>query len=325
MAYPAKQKTWTITPNNQITFVSLVDTMGNYLKGMADFLLANGYTCKGSSDGTTGAMDAVNRWTTVANASVLGANTSAACSWMVLTDANGCDISLAFIGASDDIARFAFSPGGLYVAAGTPTFQPTATDELVLSTGVSVIDATASLDRLWNGWVDSESKLCRFCILRDSALVGMVWGVELVNSRVLQTFSPAVWGFAMVTSAFIWGANGFPSSFSSNSRGGRARANGLPLQVGGGGLTYGGNPLLFGDTLTGLQGASDYPMYGPLNISSVTLDAQGPIAYVYDWWTGRTTGVTVGSTYDAKNYVQWGNNDNGLVWPWDGATTPVIA
>ena len=76
MAGPVVQKTWTITANNTITYVSLTDTMGNLLKGVLDFLLAHGYSLKGSSDATTADMSGGNYWSTAADASHRGGTTA---------------------------------------------------------------------------------------------------------------------------------------------------------------------------------------------------------------------------------------------------------
>ncbi len=329
--YPTVAKTWTITPNNVITFVSLVLTTAGYMKGVADFLLAHGYTCKGSCDGTTGAMDGVNRWTTTANAAIRGANTTTANSWMVLTDGNGCNILLSFVGASDDIARFSFSPGGNYVAAGTPNQTPTATDERLISSTITVIDATASGNRIWNGWVDSQSKMCRFCVLRNSINVGPLWGVELVNPRtpIAQTFSPAVWGFCYIPANFsITQGTGFPGGFSANSRGGVGVIGSVNASFGGMMLIYGNNSVVWQDVQTEIQGGVGYPMFGPLGIASATSTMQGPVAYLFDWFTGRGTtnaGTTYGSSSHTKEFVQWCDaSKSGLVWPWDGTTTPTV-
>lgn len=322
MALPVPQKVWTISANNRITFVSLNDTMGRYLKGVADFLLAHGYTCKGSCDGTTGAMDGVNRWTSVANASVRGANTATANSWMVLTDANGCDILLSYVGATDDIGRIAYSPGGLYVAAGTPNQTPTATDDQVLNT-ITVIGTDTTLDRIWHGWVDSESKLCRFALFRSTANYGCaIWGVELLSSRVTIAFSPTVWGFKYAPN--VLNAGNFESAFSANSKGGRTRVNGVSVDILGGYEKFMNATLLWNDIRTELQFATGYPMC-PLTVGSTTATREGPLGDLYDWWTGRGGAAVIpGDPYN-QQFIQLGDGSNaqalgGLVWPWDGVS-----
>lgn len=332
MALPTKQKTWVFSPCNRITFVSLNDTMATYLFGIKTFLKANGYTVKGSCDGTTGAMDAVDRWATKANATTRGANTTTANSWIVLTDANGCNICLSYVGATDDVARLSFSPGGLYVAAGTPAFTPTATDEQLFCSGVSLINNTASADRLWSGMVSSDSKLCRFMIARSGVWVGMVWGVELLTPATTLggavAFSPAVWGFAYtVANMTIANVAGASAQYSANSKGGLARVviSSVPIniQVGGGGEALANSVAgivgRFNDIQPELQGANGYPM-APIVCSSGTTSAQGKLGNRIDWWTGRSSGQADGDTYGTLNFIQVGQ----LAFPWDGTTTPTM-
>jgi hypothetical protein len=320
MTLPVLQKSWTISPNNRIAFVSLNDTMGNYHKGMADFLLAHGYTCKGSCNGTTGAMDGVNRWTTVANASVRAANTTTAVSWMVLTDGNGCNILLSYVGATDDVTRISFSPSGVYVAAGTPSHTPTATDEQILLTGVTVIGTATTLDRLWYGWVDSTSKLCRFIILRDSAVIGPAWGVELLSSRVTIAFSPAVWGFAFNPASFT--PTAFINTFSANVRGGKTRINAVSVDLGGAAECFLGATTTFQALKPELQAGIGFPMF-PLSVGSTTATRQGPVGDLYDWATGPGSTLN-GNVFFGGTWVVFGPAAS-IAWPWDAVTQPLIA
>jgi len=329
MTLPVAQKIWTISANNRITFVSLNDTMGQLLKGWADFLLAHGYTCKGSSNGAAAAMDGVNRWATAANAATRGANTVTANSWMVLTDGNSANICLSYVGASDDIARIAFSPAGSYVVAGTATFTPTATDEQVLWT-VSVIGTTTSLDRIWFGWVDSTSKLCRFLILRDSALIGPVWGVELVSSRVTVAFSPAIWGFAYNNANFCWGsgAGAVLSDFAANTRGGKTRINSVSVNVGGGAEVFLNSATGWQSIKPELQKAIGAPMF-PMSIGSAVASNQGPVGDLFDWYSGQGTAIC-GNTYPNMSWIEFGigtqaSPGQGIAWPWDGSTIAQVA
>ncbi|HZJ65891.1 MAG TPA: hypothetical protein VFD36_20430 [Kofleriaceae bacterium] len=333
MTAPVLQKTWTIGANQRIaiaTYTTLVTQGGKYLKTVADYLLAHGHTCKGSCDATTGAMDGVNRWATDADAAHQAANTTTAVSWMVLTDGNGCNILLSFVGATGDIARIGFSPGGNYVVAGTSTFTPTATDESVLFSGTSLIGTSTADDRIVNVWVDSTAKLMRTCCYVAGALQNASWGVELVNpSRITLTYSPAVWGFAFATAGMqAVSSTGCMASFSANSRGGYARINGTTANVFCGAECFQANYGLFnGSTKPDLQKGIGATMW-PITIASTTSTRQGPIGNLYDWQIGGC-GASVGTPI--ANVVfpggQWialalpGNN--GVVtWPWDGTTPP---
>jgi hypothetical protein len=333
MAVPVQQKTWTISANNRIaiaSYATLVLQGGKYLKTIADFLLANGYTCKGSSDATSAAMDGVNRWATDADASHQAANTTTAVSWMVLTDGNGADICLSFVGATGDIARISFSPSGAYVAAGTATFTPTATDEQVLFTGVSLITNSTVNDRIVNIWTDSEAKLMRVCTYVAGALADGNWGVELVNAnRVTISYSPAVWGFAFITTQFAMTSSGFFAAFLANSRGGYARINGTTVNIFMGAEAFGGGSyILFNSTTKPeLQKGIGQAMF-PILIGTATTNRQGPIGNVYDWWTAGQGGTSGPGqvVFPSGTWILLNNSSQGgPVWPWDGTTIPQVA
>ncbi|HZJ65892.1 MAG TPA: hypothetical protein VFD36_20435 [Kofleriaceae bacterium] len=320
MADPVVQKTWTIGANNQIVFVSLNQTQGAYLKGMADFLLAHGYTCKGSSDGAAAAMDGVNRWVTVANASTRGANTAAANSWMCLTDGNGCDLVLSYVGATDDIARISFSGRGIYAAAGTATFTPTATDEVVILS-TTTIGATASLDRWWFGWVDSTSKLCRFLIMRSAVMQGSAWGLELGQSRVTITWSPAVVGWSCVAGNFTYS---YGTGFLDVALVGGIFIRGGPTAIRGGNMLMAGGAanMVWTDVITENQGSVGYQIAGPLSMGATTAGKTGPLIRMFDLWGQSRTG-TAGDTWNTKKLATF-SGTRGILFPWDGATNPNV-
>lgn len=319
MSDPVVQKTWTITANNQIVFVSLVVTQGTYLKGIADFLLANGYTCKGSSDGVAAAMDGVNRWTTVAAASVRGANTTTANSWMCLTDGNGADLVLSYVGATDDIARFSFSGSGVYVAAGTATFTPTATDEVIIN-NITTIGSTASADRFWFGWVDSEAKLCRFVIMRSAVMVGVAWGCELVQSRVTIAWSPTVVGWSQVAASFLYQ---YGTGFLDGTVSGGIFIRGGTTTIKGGTLLFSvGSGMTWTDVNTENQGTAGFQIAGPLSLGAITSLKIGPLCRFYDLWGTARTGAA-GDTWNTKAFVTF-SGTRGILFPWDGATVPNV-
>ena len=326
MALPAKQKIWTIDPCNRVAYASLVQVMRDPLYQLSVCLLANGYTCKGSSDGVTGAMDAVNRWTGGAAAGVRGANITTPNSWIVLVDGNGCNIILSYVGATDDVCRISYSHSGVAAAAGTPTHTPTSADERVMVSGTTIIGATASGDRLWTAWVDSDHTGFRMAIARAGAWVTL-WGVEEVASVVAPsvTWSPPTWGFfytaANMTIIAVAGGN---AQYGANAKGGVSRINVggmLDIVVGGGAESLANNSAglvgRFADVTAELQ-AGGYPL-SPISAASGTTGARGKLGNRYDWWTGRTTGAADGDHYGNTEFVQIGE----CVWPWDG--TPSVA
>lgn len=320
MTLPTVVKTWTISPNNRIPYVSVIGEMQGYLHGIKTFLKANGYTVKGSCSAGTGAMDATDRWTVTTDVTPRGTSASTSQAWIVLTAGNGVDILLAWQGAGttptgDDLAKISFSPGGLFVVAGTPSWQPTATDEQVVST-ITQVGSTTSGDRVWHGWVDSTAYSCRFAIGHAGASINC-WGVESVTPTVGTnvTFSPPVWGFFYT----VAGAAYFDSLFSVNVDGGVARAS-----IGGTAynLTLGGTCESCGNTkLYDVVHQLNYDSWLvlPTGVYSNLTNATGKLGNLIDFWVGRGTGIVDGDVYGARQFIHVSGK---MVWPWDGATDP---
>lgn len=333
MALPAKAKTWIIDPCNRIAFVSLLTTMQAYLYEATAFLLANGYTCKFSASagvGPASAADTTNRW---ANAvAVMPRATAAAASqaWIVLTDGSAGQILIAFQGASDDIARISYSPTGAFVPAATPSHQPTATDELVMLTALSLIDATASADRVWSGWVTSDAKMCRFGVARSGAWVGRFWGVELftvtgVNVPASAPVPVIAWGMAATNSSIPPGAV---------AAGNQAHCRTLVSSVAFSAVVGGGNESALG--ISGLANYSGFtpelqggaPLIFALSLWTLTVGTRGKLGNRIDWWFALDNQIpgqtTVGKDFIHMNH-QLAASNSGWLWPWDSVTTPTMS
>lgn len=328
MALPVKQKTWVLSVNNRVTFVSLLDTTQRILHGFKTFLKANGYTVKGSASAGTGAMDAVDRWTATTDVTPRATIAGASQAWIVLVDGNGAEILIAYQGGSDDVYRVSIcSDGTGFSAAGTPNQQPTSSlsNEQVLSTGATMIGATASGDRLWNGWVDSQHKMCRLAVASGGTWVGKTWGVELATPGVTapSVWSPAVWGFlysgANINILFGFNNAGFARTvISSVARLCTVIAGNEAYSTG----------AAFSDIKTPQNGGAGYLMYG-MGLGTNTANAQGKIGNMIDQWFTWTDGsVNVpGDTLGTNDFIHMGTAGNGngtLWWPWNGATVPTL-
>lgn len=322
MSLPTISKTWTISANNRIPYTSLNNTLATYFLGVKNFLVAHGYTVKGSGNGTTGAMDATDRWITAANVNTRGAAAGNAQSWVVLTDANGADLCLTYQGATDDVGRISFSTGSLFVAAGTPQNQPTATDEVVITSANTLISTNTTQDRLWFGWVDSTSKLCRFAVARNGSWTGQLWGLELVGSSAISgavvVWSPLIWGFSFAQNAGLVGAvtAGFTRVTAS------AVATTCSMVIGY--EKFGASQSYFSNTKTPLQGAKGFPAV-PIYIGSTTTGARGKFGKLFDTWLGRADGAD-GDLYGSAQFIGiagYSGAGTGL-WPWDGNSSPVL-
>lgn len=174
MAVGKLQKAWTVTANERQAYTSLLDVMGWWAYRNKVALLAAGWTMKWSCDGATGpanAGDATDRIASAANFATRATIAAAAQSYFVVYNADGLQLLITYQGASDDICRVSYSEGGNFTLAGTTTQQPTASDEMVLSTGNSVINATTSADRVMTTWCTNRS-----------------WSNALYRSNALQQY-----------------------------------------------------------------------------------------------------------------------------------------
>lgn len=339
MALPTPARTWVFSLNNRIVYTTLLDTMQRYLHGIKTFLKANGFTVKGSASAGTGAMDGVDRWTLTTDVSPRATVAAASQAWLVLTSpTTGINILLDFQGATDNIFRLAYSPGGLYVAAGTPNQQPTATDEVVDPFASSDFLNATTGDRIWSGMVSSDQRACRFVVAKGGSWLGnftiggKVWAIETYNSTMV---APAV-GTPAANPTWMY-VNGSANTIPNGSQIGVTRvvvasvASNPPVFFGvecwplnGSAASY---PSSFGNEKPQLQGSLGYPIL-PLSIWSGTGGFKGKLGNVIDQWMGRSAGDLAGDTYGTLNLINapgfLGTGGGGGVWPWDGATVPTM-
>jgi hypothetical protein len=335
MPAPTPQKTWTLTPNVQLPFTTLNQCMGDLLfqlGGVNQFLpkpagvSANGLTCKGSCDGTTGAMDGTNRWTDHTKTTTRFNGAGGAQSWIVYTLASGADLLLAYDASSDDVCFIGLSPGGLYVAAGTPAQKPTATDEQVVNaSALSVVGSTASADRRLHMWIDSTKKLVRWAVYRQNVLQSIT-RIEQFTSTVdgsVSVIANPVWGFFGIT------GNVTQSNLVGGYSGGcggvtRAVVSSVAknMSCGGSAEVLGGSAGSLNSAKPQLQGASGFAMF-PLGISQ-TSDATclGKVGNQIDAWVYADSAANDGDTSDSKEFLLVGTL-GALAIPWDGATAPI--
>lgn len=172
-------KAWSINPNVRNAFVSLTDMAGWWIYENHAFLITKNWTVKFTSDGVTA--DGNDNLPNKTAASIRGANTTTPQSFTVLTNPDGVDLLITYQGATDDVIKIAFSPGGLYALAGTPTHQPTASDEVIWCQGNSVVNATASADRVMTIWASDDGKNWCNALWRVNTLQSVL-GLERVNS-----------------------------------------------------------------------------------------------------------------------------------------------
>lgn len=334
MAFPAIQKYTAagMLLNQTIAFVSLLATMGSYIVGIANQAIAKGYTVAGSSNGVAAAMDGVNRCTLAAGFAVRATIAGAAQSWLVITAANGAQTLFAYQGASDDIARISCSPGGLFIVAGTATFQPTATDEVVGTSGATLIGATASANRVFNVIIDSAHNGWRAWIYRLNVVVGSLIWCELFDAAFISgtaSIAVPVWCGAMtaVNAASLSSAGGV---YAANSAGGSCRGivSGTPTTINlGGTFKIISNGINENGILQELNGNSF--VNRAIGVGSNTATAHGDVGNRFDWHFGQD--LRSAGDLDASKFWTMLNNQStagvsgGVLWPWDGVSAVVTA
>ena len=346
MGLPPVSQTWTYSLNNSYAYVSVIGATGALMflaAGSGGFLPSTmGYTVKGSSNGTTGAMDGTNRITSASTWGTRANSSASPVSWIVLTDGAGVDWCFAFNSASDDIVRLSHSPGGNYVAAATPTNQPTATDECFDAASGTWVNATTSANRVFQLFGSSDKKMFRFATYRSSALASWIKGEKFTSALVSPaTLSLAVGGGTVGAVKSYYNATTFTTAvtvvYSATAVGDlcRVHANGadgnaqatLGGEVPGGAVgnlsgTFGG----FSAEAPALQGGSGELLF-QAQMGSKTAGADGKLGTVFDQWYALTNSNTVpvlGDTFGSLQFFAV-STGGGIIVPWDGATSPQVA
>lgn len=337
---------WNILACQRVTYVSVVQVMRDVIFKVKVELKARGWTVKGSSNGAAGGMDAVDRWVTAADAGTRFNGAGGAQSWIVLTDGDGADIVFSYNAAADDIYNIRVSPGGVATVAGTATFEPTIADSLDMNkfyttTVGTIVNATASLDRLVSVWTSPDHKSFRVAIARNGTWVSM-FGKE--------RFTPATYaGGIVVHPGFAHYINGgaaagtrgenilFANAAVTAAITAQIRTAARRTDGAGAVLQCARYCKVIGSSTTAptigpdatdqqsvqadLQGAASYALR-KMGLYSHTSSHIGDVGLMIDWFLGRITGAGDGDTYGALRWIVM-KAVLGIVWPWD--TTTVVA
>lgn len=318
MALPTKVKTWTIDPCNRETCATLLEAVGDVMLGIKNALkLGSGVTVKGSCNGTTGAMDGVDRWTVSTDVQTRFNGTAGAQSWIVLDLANmgGVELLLTYNATSQQGFSFYFSPGGNYVAAGTATHKPTATDEVTIQSTSSIMSTSATNDRLWTTWFASDGSALRFAIA-EAGVFTCFLVLETVTNRfsTAGNFSPAVVGFSIGTQVGHTGAFGVWGSPRP-----ACRVNpGVAVNISGffGTEGYGTGIAPSQQTNVAENQGGGHNLYH-VSMHSTTATARGPVCNFIDLYCGNV-GATDGDTYPNDTTRLW-MQISDFITPWDGS------
>lgn len=317
MPAPKLAKTWNISPNLRRPFTTVADAMGWFLYENKVRLLTAGWTIKFTCDGTTGPSgsgDTTDRWTSIATASTRGAAAANAQSYAVLQNSDGLQLLLAFQGASDDICRLTFSPGGLYTLAAPSTNQPTATDEVFISTGNSIVSSVTNSDRVMTIWCTSDSTQWSVFLARAGGLLAYL-GCEKVISycgtgvlavpyagyrytqMLLQNNPSAGGGYTPGgiinnTASNATGFLGASARVFTNSASRLVRLGSGDVNIAhiADGFTRGFNDRFFWTSYPALQGSRSAPCFPFFWGGEKSTNLDGIFGSPIDWWFCKTSG-----------------------------------
>lgn len=183
MAKAQLQKNWAITPNVVYPYAGFPQMAQWWFYQIKVALVAAGWTLKWSSNGVVGPANAADNTDRITYpASGTRANiANAPQTYMVLQNVDGIQFLAAYQGGFDDFIRLSFSISGLFTLAATTTFQPTATDEVVLNSANSIFEGTAGINRVLQIGATSESFF--FAVYHTNTLRGL-YGLEKFDSAI---------------------------------------------------------------------------------------------------------------------------------------------
>lgn len=298
---PAYLKTWNFTGLNQsVPYVSVNDEMAELLYRIKNYCVSTlGATVTYSCDGTTGpasGADHTDRWASKANATTRGANTTTANSFVVFPWGTG-QLCLSYVGASDDIARISFSPGGLFTPAGTANQTPTATDEIILLAAVSLVGNGTSANRVFHITGDTARTVLRVAVWRQNTLVISFGCERVLEAPGIPVGTMVIW--SSNTSASVATAAG--SQIGSAAGTSTGAANEMKCYLNGAVRICFGGAVIFNNSTTfsnnpPLLNGGVIPM--PVLVGTTSANNDGWIGTRYDIIHPHTGSIASGNTFD---------------------------
>lgn len=365
MFAPQLTKNWTISPNLRRPFTTLIDQMGWFFYENKTKLLASGWTVKFTSNGVTGpanGADTTDRWTSISTIATRATAAAAPQSWAVLQNADGLQILFTYQGATDDVGRISYSPGGLFTLAGTTTHQPTATDEVATCNATSLVNATTSQDRVMSIWTTTDTKHWSVAISRANTLLHVI-GVEAVTSYCgvnvfvvpyigyrHNTFTlynnPTFGTVTPITAVPSSPAFGAANHLSTHARVFTNAASRI-VRVGAGWIEVSGiadgftrtyNDVFFNDIYPALQGSRGAPCYPLIWSGERAANLDGILGSPIDWWLQHTNQTGVPARGNMLPGFDVGDNPstdpvrsnwcvafgNAMVRPWKDAAAAML-
>lgn len=274
------------------------------------------WTCLGSSDSTTAALDNTNRWTAISKLVWTG---SGAHSWIVLKQTGASNIQLLI-----DLHYFSGQQFDIYVSfagftGGSTTARPTAVDEKEIGNG-AVPFSPSSVNYRLHVWSSTDGSVTH--VVLYSANVQFFWLTisPPANVPTALTWTSPVWATCQWGSSALKYANVGSTALSWGYLGNSALAwcafYLTAEYLGGQGISV--TSQTFPDDDTG-----EYP-FTPIGLWTLTASHRGRKGAATDLWFGLANSNS-GDNYPASGTLYQFAQFGDLIFPWDGATPPATA
>jgi len=325
MALPVLTKTWQISPNNTITSAgSVLLTDSRVWWTIKEQLIGFGtlpWTVRGSSNGTTAGMDAVDRWVTETD--IVKNFAGSAHSWIVLRQtgiATNFEICIDANHSAGWLGTFVVSPSAGFTG-GSTTARPTATDEMIL------LNTTT-----WGSQFDGQHQIHAWQSTDGASTIVQVWRSGTNQSLFLLLCKPndPVTGWSNPSFSAVVANNGnaiaapYSTFWTSSGAGpvrGRAPSGIIFINFGGEAITNAGNPaaisLNAASTFSG-----EWPFF-PIGGSTFTSPNNSRLGVVPDlWW--KANAINDGDTFPNNPSVRQFVAAGGFIFPWLGDATQML-
>ena len=327
---PTLVKTWQFAVNQTVpaqttqieTDKLLMLTIKDILKGFA----SAGWTCSGSSDSVTGAMDAVDRWVTTAN--LVKQFAGVAHSWIVLRQtgiATNFELCIDLNSSLTDRGSIIVSPAAGFTG-GSNTNRPTATDEIILINTTSYTFDTYNTTFQVHAMMSDDGACTRLQVWQSGQNQCMFWLFDVPEDAETGWTDPSL--------SFVKQANtGYAASFANLSAAKNVKGRGSATF--GMAMTGEGSNFLAATTdviaaTNGLGTNVDSFNSGwqltKIGVASDDASHRGRHGTLYDlWW--RPNGLNDGHSFPnsapaAQQFMCFGN----LVLPWlNDGTIPLFS
>lgn len=278
---------------------------------------SNHWTCLGSSDSTTAALDNTNRWTTIAKLVFSGGSNPH--SWIVLKQAGASNVQLLI-----DLHYFSGQQFDVYLSfagftGGSTTARPTAADEKVIGSGAIPFSPSSASYRL-HVWSSTDGAATYVVLYSVNAQMFFMAIGATQNVPTALTWTNPVWATCQ------WGGSALKfSNIGSNAFSWGLLGAGTPAWCSFSLTTEYTGPV---GVITTSQNYPDddtgeYP-FTPIGLFSTTASHRGRKATIVDLWWGESSNNS-GDNYPGSGtlyqFVQYGD----LTFPWDSATPPATA